>query len=119
MFYVITNQGLLQPAPGMEGCCVSKCLLVPENGMNIELFVVNYSDFDFSEIKYKRTLEFPCVSKKSLGFEWFRECQTPLLQMYPFFRFSLSLTQNLKCKSRNHSKPTTNVRLYLIFIILY
>ena len=48
-FYVIANQGLLQPAPGMEGFCFSKCLLIPENGMNtIELFVVNYSDFDFS-----------------------------------------------------------------------
>ena len=50
MFYVIVNQGLLQrlqPALGMEGYCVSKCLPVPENGMNIELFVVNYSDFDF------------------------------------------------------------------------
>ena len=47
MFYVITNQGLLQPARGMEGFCVSKCLPVPENGMNIEFFVVNYSDVDF------------------------------------------------------------------------
>ena len=47
MFYVITNKGLLQPALGMEGYCVSKCLPFPENGMNIELFVVNHSDVDF------------------------------------------------------------------------
>ena len=48
MFYVIKDQGLLQPSPGMEGYCVSKCLPVPENWINIELFVVNYSDFDFN-----------------------------------------------------------------------
>ena len=36
MFYVITtNQGLFQPAPGMEDFCVSKCLPVPENRMNM------------------------------------------------------------------------------------
>ena len=35
-------QGLLQPATGMERFSVSKCLPVPENGMNTELFVVNY-----------------------------------------------------------------------------
>ena len=40
MFYFITNQGLLQPAPGMERFSVSKCLPVPENGMNIELIMV-------------------------------------------------------------------------------
>ena len=34
----------------MEGFSVSKCLPVSENKMNIELFVVNYSDFDFSGI---------------------------------------------------------------------
>ena len=48
MFNIITNQGLLQPAPGMESFCVSKCLPVPENGMNIELFVINHSNVDFS-----------------------------------------------------------------------
>ena len=47
VFYVITNQGLLQPAPGMESFWVSKCLPVPENEMNIDLDVVKYSDFDF------------------------------------------------------------------------
>ena len=55
MFYVIANLGLLQSAPGMVGFCVSKCLPVPENGMNRELFVVNYSDFDFS--KYELMLK--------------------------------------------------------------
>ena len=43
------NQGLLQPAPGMEDFCFSKCLPVPVR-MNIELFVVNYSDFDFRQL---------------------------------------------------------------------
>ena len=38
--------GLLQ---GMEGFCVSKCLPVPENGMNIEYLVVKYSDIDFNK----------------------------------------------------------------------
>ena len=35
----------------MEGFYVSKCLPVPKNGMNIELYVVeylNYCDFDFN-----------------------------------------------------------------------
>ena len=65
MFYVITNQGLLQPAPGMEGYCVSKCLPVPENGMNIELFVVNYSGIGFTKVPV-----FYCLMKKfkSLNF---------------------------------------------------
>ena len=51
MFCAITNQGLLEPAPGMEGFCVSKYLPVP-NVMNIELIVVNYSDFDFNIKSY-------------------------------------------------------------------
>ena len=36
---------------GMERLCVSKCLSIPANGMNLELFVVKYSDFDFSNTK--------------------------------------------------------------------
>ena len=35
----------------MERFRVSKCLPVPENGMHIELFAVNYSDFDFRRPK--------------------------------------------------------------------
>ena len=48
MFYAITNQELLQPAPGIERFCVSKCRTVPDYGMNIDLDVVKYSDVDFS-----------------------------------------------------------------------
>ena len=33
----------------MERFCVSKCQLVPINGMNIDLDVVKYSDFDFNQ----------------------------------------------------------------------
>ena len=64
MFYVITtNHGLFQPAPGMEDFCVSKCLPVPENGMNIELFAVNYSDFDFSMKKISYYLQYRFCQK--------------------------------------------------------
>ena len=35
----------------MEQFSVSKCLPVPESGINIELFVVNYSDVDLSSTK--------------------------------------------------------------------
>ena len=42
----------------MDGFCVSKCQPVCENGMNIELFAVNYSDF--------RNLGFGKDKKKSI-----------------------------------------------------
>ena len=44
------------PDPGMEGFCVSKCRPVSENGMNIELFVENYSDFNFSIFRCENSL---------------------------------------------------------------
>ena len=58
-------QGLLQPTSGMEGFRVSKCLPVLENGLNIEMFVVNYSDVDFSHL----SLKFPVLSA-ALANDW-------------------------------------------------
>ena len=66
MFYVITNQGTLQPAPGMEWFWVLKCQPVPENGMNIDLDVVNNSDFDF---RHKNSYLKPFYSNIQIGID--------------------------------------------------